>query len=133
METSAQHAAALQERFYELDNPSIATIQERAISEIYCLAKLHVAIINDLCPLYLKNPQDIHHVINASGDSILQGFLNAHTSEPNKTPLIHYNIGQGQNKILLTKTGNYDTVIEYLGTIHLYMPTSIPSFTPLFS
>jgi hypothetical protein len=37
--------------------------KEWPISKILQLAKMHVAKVNDLKPLYLENIQDIHHMM----------------------------------------------------------------------
>ncbi len=90
--------------------------------------------MNDLKPLYLENLQDIHHIINEEGNSLLHGMLSLqHT---NGSPLSHsmHNTGQGKLKILLVKSTHSLAVIEQLGSIHeiLYPKVPVPCHTNVF-
>ncbi len=91
--------------------------KEWSIQKILQLAQLHESIISNLHPLYLENLQDIHHIVNDAGGSLLEGFLN--TSVEGK-PIFHsmHNMGHGKNKVLLTNKDQHDSAIETLGTIH---------------
>lgn len=142
VETATASAATLRERFYELENPSSATLiypytggyqfvpmlksKEWPIEKILKLAKIHVAIVQDLHPLYLENLQDIHHVVNDSGDSLLQGFA---SFEHQNTPVFHsmHNMGLGKNKVLLVNSSMRGIAIEKLGSIHEILHANIPS------
>jgi hypothetical protein len=55
--------------------------KEWPVTKILHLVKLHYSIIGRLRPLYPENLQDIHHVVNDSGGSLLEGFLNTTITE----------------------------------------------------
>jgi hypothetical protein len=108
--------------------------KEWPTSKILQLAKMHVAIVNVLKPLYLENIQDIHHIINDKGNSLLQGMLSLLL--PEGSPLYHsmHNIGQRKLKIILVKSSYQLAAIEQLGSIHeiLYSKVPIPYHKSVF-
>jgi len=108
--------------------------KEWPTSKILQLAKMHVAIVNVLKPLYLENIQDIHHIINDKGNSLLQGMLSLLL--PEGSPLYHsmHNIGQRKLKIIFVKSAYQLAAIEQLGSIHeiLYSKVPIPYHKSVF-
>jgi hypothetical protein len=149
VETAAAHASSLHEKFYELENPATARLnypytggyqfvpmlksKEWSIQKILQLAKLHESIISNLRPLYLENLQDIHHIVNDAGGSLLEGFLN---TSVDGNPIFHsmHNMGHGRNKVLLSHHDQLDSAIDTLGTIHetLFSEVDIKYHTNVF-
>jgi hypothetical protein len=91
VETPTQLASTIREKFYELDHPAKAQAiypytgmyhfvpllksKEWPMDKIYKLARLHVNLIKSLRPMYVNNLQDINHVIDEEGNSLMQGFM----------------------------------------------------------
>ncbi len=87
---------------------------EWPIRKIYQLAKLHVAIIDGLRPLNVTSLQDINHVIDAEGQSLMQGFYDMLVSSKDHqitdgitlaAQLVHliHNIGRLTTKVVLVQ------------------------------
>jgi hypothetical protein len=101
--------------------------KEWPISKIYKLAQLHVSIVEGLRPLFITKLQDINNVINAEGNSLMQGFYCMTVppdlqSESGITPpsqLIHsiHNTNRNTIKAVLVHYTKFDSAVDQLSNI----------------
>jgi len=137
VETAAQHANHLREKFYLLEDPKRAAVtyqytginhffpvlksKEWSISKIYQLSRLHVAIIEDLKTIYIQNLPDLNNLVADQNISLLHWFdgLEATSMEHNHTghvpsnQLIHsvHNMANKLIKVVLVQTSkNVDAI-----------------------
>jgi hypothetical protein len=151
IETSTRNAAAVREKFYELDNPTktqevypytgmyqfvpLIKSKEWPISKIFQLAQLHVSIVENLRPLYLANLQDINHLIDTLGNSLMQGFYGMTMPQTPEqvtegkpgTQLIHsvHNTSKLNTKVVLVQTDKWDDTIDQFTNIDTILQNNI--------
>jgi hypothetical protein len=152
IETPTQHAQTLCKKFYDLDQPTKAQAnypytgisqfvplrktKEWPISKIFQLAQFHVTIVEGLKPLFLGNIQDINHVIDDLGNSLMQGFYGmtvmSSTSQGAEgiTPpvqLIHsiHNTRKPNTKVILVQTSKFNDAVDQFSNIHNILQTKI--------
>lgn len=152
VETATNNAAKLRERFYKLENPTVAQTsypytgkyqfvpflktKEWTTEKIFRLAKIHATMVQDLKPIFLTNIQDIHNEINQDGDSMLQGFYgmeyNVQSSDGHparKVPLLQsiHNTGNPTTKVALVPSSHFEEALNQLAAIHDILATNIAS------
>jgi hypothetical protein len=148
VETSANKAASLRERFYSLDPPTkahqsfpytgkyqfvpILKSKEWTVNKILRLAKLHVQIINDLKPIFLTNLQDLRQEITPTGNTLMQGFYGMQFQCPEsnpaaQVPLLHsiHNTGNKTTKVALVPSAHYSDALTQLSSIHSILMSNI--------
>jgi len=165
VETSMKHAARLRERFYELQDPRDALASypytgiyqfvpmvkstEWPISKILQLAQLHSSIVDDLKLIHVHNLQDIYHVIDEEGHSLLQGFygmtVNGQPSADPKERLLHslHNTARQGVKLDLVQSSKYESALGQLSNLqnilsncvapHFHSSVFIPGSRPKLS
>jgi hypothetical protein len=111
--------------------------KEWPISKIYKLAQLHVSIVEGLRQLSITNLQDINNVINAEGNSLMQGFYGMTVPpdlqlESGITPpsqLIHsiHNTNRNTTKTVLVHYTKLDSAVDQLSNIANILKTHVHS------
>jgi len=140
IETTAEHAAKLRERFYSLGDPlqvqqvypyigkyqfaPLVKSREWPIDKIWKLAKFHDNIICGLRPIFIQNLQDLNNKINDT-DTLRTAFLRLQNSETiegitHQVQLIYsiHNTGNPTTKVALIPPLYYDSAIQQLSVIH---------------
>ncbi len=93
------------------------------ISKILQLAPLHSSIADDLKPIHVHNLQDINHVIDEEGHSLLQGFygmtVNGQPSADPKERLLHslHNTARQGVKLALVQSNKYESALGQLANL----------------
>jgi hypothetical protein len=165
VETSTKNAARLREWFYELQDPRDALTSypytgifqfvpmvkssDWPISKILQLAQLHSSIADDLKPIHVHNLQDINHVIDEEGHSLLQGFygmtVNGQPSADPKERLLHslHNTARQGVKLALVQSNKYESALGQLANLqnilsncvapHFHSSVFVPGSRPTLS
>jgi hypothetical protein len=133
VETAAQHASHLCEKFYLLEDSKRAAVtypytgmyqfvpvlksKEWPISKIYQFSRLHVAIIEDLQTIYIQNLPDLNNLAADQNISMFHWFYgleatgmeHTHTGHVPGNQLIHsvHNMANELVKVVLVQTAKY--------------------------
>jgi hypothetical protein len=158
VETAAKTTVALRERFYELEDPEKAITsypytggyqfvpllksKEWSIQKIYHLAQLHVAMVDDLKPIYLQNLLDINHIVPADEVQHMQKFYDLHTTSTEHPKIGHvpgnqllhsiHNTNKQHTKVALVQSAKYMDALDQLENLDNILHNLIASIVAFF-
>jgi hypothetical protein len=110
--------------------------KEWPVDKIYKLARLHVNLIESLRPMYVNNLQDINHVIDEDGNSLMQGFYGMQVSNPQRhktgglvpaSQLIQsvHNTSRNNKKVFLTQASKFEEAVDQFSNLHNILKNNI--------